>query len=184
MKNIFFDIKKLKYLGENAIIGKTVRIRNPEEVIIGDGTIIDDFTYISSKLEIGKNCHVASHVNISGGQGQLKVGNYVGIAAGCSLHTQSSDYLKASFDLPSIRSDLKFGGYGTKIELCDHVLLGAHTIILPEVYLPEGVATAAKTILKPKEYKSWHLYSGSRAKELIKRPNEKLLLHLEKNNIT
>ena len=45
MENIFFDKSKLKYCGENVIIGKTVRIRKPEEVSIGDGTIIDDFTY-------------------------------------------------------------------------------------------------------------------------------------------
>jgi hypothetical protein len=44
MENIFFDLKKLKYLGTGAIIGKTVRIRKPEEAIIGDYTIIDDFT--------------------------------------------------------------------------------------------------------------------------------------------
>ena len=47
LDNIFFDRSKLKYCGENVIIGKTVRIRKPEECIIGDGTIIDDFAYIN-----------------------------------------------------------------------------------------------------------------------------------------
>ena len=31
MENIFFDVKDLAYFGENARIGKTVRIRNPEK---------------------------------------------------------------------------------------------------------------------------------------------------------
>ena len=46
--NIFFDLKKLKHIGKNVIIGKTVRIRRPELVEIGDNTIIDDFCYIST----------------------------------------------------------------------------------------------------------------------------------------
>ena len=43
MSNIFFDIKKLKKCGNNVTIGKTVRIRYPELVSIGDNVIIDDF---------------------------------------------------------------------------------------------------------------------------------------------
>jgi UDP-3-O-[3-hydroxymyristoyl] glucosamine N-acyltransferase len=46
MDNIFFDKSKLKYCGKNVIIGKTVRIRKPEDCIIGDNTIIDDFAYM------------------------------------------------------------------------------------------------------------------------------------------
>ena len=180
MDNIFFDLKKLKYLGEGAIIGKTVRIRNPENVSIGDGAIIDDFCYISGTVDIGKHCHIASHVNISGGGGTLTVGDYVGIASGCSLNIQSSDYLTASFELPSIPENQRFGGYGSFIELGDHVLLGAHTVILPDVTLPEGVATAAKTVLRQKLYEPWCLYGGDTGEKLIKRSHKKLLKHLEK----
>ena len=67
MENIFFDLNKLKYIGKNVIIGKTVRIRHPELVSIGDNSIIDDFTYISSELELGKFCHIASNSVILGG---------------------------------------------------------------------------------------------------------------------
>jgi len=182
MGNIFFDSRDLKYLGEGVIIGKTVRIRNPEKVSIGDGTIIDDFCYISASLEIGENCHIASHVNISGGSGKLTVGNYVGIASGCSIITQSSDYLSASFELPSIPDQERFGGHGSFVEIGDHVLLGAHTVVLPDVVLPEGLASAAKTILRAKQYKAWHLYMGDEGKQLMRRNNKKLLAHLGKIN--
>ena len=74
--HIFFNLSDLKSVGRNVIIGKTVRIRQPENVIIGDNTIIDDFTYISCAMEIGNNCHIASNVSISGGKGKLTMGNY------------------------------------------------------------------------------------------------------------
>ena len=178
MENLFFDKRDLKYCGNDVIIGRTVRIRNPEKVSIGDGTIIDDFTYISCSATIGQYCHIASNVNISGGGGHITMGNYVGIASGCSLHVQSSDYLFASFELPSIPTDKRFGGYGKSIILDDHVLLGAHSVVLPDVHLPEGLATAAQTILRAKTYEPWFLYSGSDGKKLMRRNNKKLFKHL------
>ena len=109
-ENIFFDLKRLKYVGKNVIIGKTVRIRKPEEVSIGDNTIIDDFTYISCAMEIGKNCHIASNVSISGGSGKLIMGDYSTVSNGSSIHCASSDYRECSLDLPSVPIEQQFGG--------------------------------------------------------------------------
>jgi galactoside O-acetyltransferase len=66
--NIFFDKKNLQYCGENVIIGKTVRIRHPEKVSIGDNVIIDDFTYISTNLTINSFVHIAAGCKIIGGK--------------------------------------------------------------------------------------------------------------------
>ncbi len=62
--NIFFNIEDLKYCGDNVIIGKTVRIRKPELVSIDDNSIIDDFTYISGEIEIGKYVHISSSCSL------------------------------------------------------------------------------------------------------------------------
>ncbi|MGI8633881.1 MAG: hypothetical protein ACR2KZ_00620, partial [Segetibacter sp.] len=68
MDNIFFDVGKLKHCGKNVIIGKTARIRYPELVSIGDNCIIDDFTYISTCLELTENVHISSGTKIIGGR--------------------------------------------------------------------------------------------------------------------
>lgn len=160
MENIFFDLKKLKYLGENCIIGKTVRIRKPEECIIGDGTIIDDFAYISCPMEVGKNCHIASHVSISGGSGKLIMGDYSTISNHCSVHGASSDYTKVSLDLPSIPSEFRFGGSIGNINIGNFVTIGAHSCILPGSQIPDGFACGAFSLLKEQEYIEWSLYKG------------------------
>ena len=59
------------------------------------------------------------------------------------------------------------------------MLLGAHMIVLSNVALPEGVATAAQTILREKDYEKWCLYAGTDAKTLFRRNNSKLLRHME-----
>ncbi|MDP4173530.1 MAG: hypothetical protein Q8933_06150 [Bacteroidota bacterium] len=173
-ENLFFNKSDLLYCGENVIIGKTVRIRRPELVSIGDNTIIDDFTYISCKLNIGNYCHIASNVNMSGGNGEIIIGDFVGIASGCSLHPCSSDYLIASLDLPSVPPKYRFGGQCETIFIEDYVLLGANTVVLPGVKLPEGFASAAHSTISKKEYSPWTLYGGLNASKIIHRSPKKL----------
>lgn len=169
MKNIFFDKSKLKYCGKNVIIGKTVRIRKPEECIIGDNTIIDDFAYISCPIEIGKNCHIASHVSISGGRGKFKMGDYSTLSSHVSVHCASSDYTQTSLDLPSVPEEEQFGGFVEDVEIGNFVVVGSHSVILPGVKLPDKLACGAFTLLNKKDYEELGLYVGIPAKFLKKR---------------
>lgn len=173
--NIFFDKKKLKYCGENVIIGKTVRIRKPEECIIGDNTIIDDFAYISCPIEIGKNCHIASHVSISGGLGHFKMGDFSTISNHCSVHCASSDYSKVSLDLPSVNVEEQFGGEVGVVELGNFVTIGAHSCLLPNVLIPNGFACGAYTLIKQSDFKEWSLYVGIPAKFVKERDKSDFL---------
>lgn len=169
MKNIFFDRKDLKHCGENVIIGKTVRIRKPEEVSIGDNTIIDDFTYISCGMTIGKNCHIASNVSISGGEGHFYMDDYSTLSNHCSVHCASSDYRKVSLDLPSVPKEEQYGGEVGDVHIGKYCVIGAHSCILPSVDLPDGVASGAYTLLKNMKYESYSLYIGQPAKFYYKR---------------
>jgi acetyltransferase-like isoleucine patch superfamily enzyme len=177
--NIFFDKSKLKYCGKNVIIGKTVRIRKPEECIIGDGTIIDDFTYISCSIETGKNCHIASHVSISGGSGKLKIGDYSTISNHCSIHCASSDYSSVSLDLPSVPKEQQFGGMVKNIIIGDFVTIGAHSCILPGVTIPDEFACGSFSLITEQKYEKSSLYVGIPAHFLKLRNREELI----KNNI-
>lgn len=178
MSNIFFDKKQLKYCGENVIIGKTVRIRKPEECIIGDGTIIDDFAYISCPIEIGKNCHIASHISISGGAGTFFMDDFSTISNHCSIHCASSDYTTISLDLPSVPKDFQYGGSIKNVTIKKYATIGAHTCILPGTHLPEGFACGAYSLLKDTPYEEYSLYTGIPAKFFKKRAGKKELLDI------
>lgn len=160
MENLFFDKKDLKYCGNNVIIGKTVRIRKPEEVIIGDHVIIDDFTYIPCALEIGDYTHIGANCSMVGGSGKIKIGSFVNIAPSCQLVTGSNDYKGGGLVGPTIPEEYKGKAIIEPIEIGDFVLLACNTTILPGVKLPEGVATGAFTLLNKQQYNSWTLYIG------------------------
>ncbi len=177
-ENIFFDIKRLKHLGNNVIIGKTVRIRQPEKVSIGDNSIIDDFTYISSAMEIGNNCHIASNVTISGGTGKLTMGNYSTISNGSSIHCASSDYKSCSLDLPSVPEHEQFGGVVEDITVGNYVVIGAHSCVLAGSNIPNGAAFGAYTLVKKdSSLQPFHLYVGLKCKDLGERENKERLQH-------
>jgi acetyltransferase-like isoleucine patch superfamily enzyme len=168
-KNIFFDINDLKYCGSNVIIGKTVRIRQPHLVSIGDGTIIDDFTYISSALEIGNYCHISSNACISGGNGKLLIGDYSTLSSHVSVHCGSSNYRSLSMDLPSIDENDRFGGITEDVTIGEFVTVGSHSCILPGSMLPNFSAYGAFTLVKQQQLKEYHLYGGLKCRDLGKR---------------
>jgi acetyltransferase-like isoleucine patch superfamily enzyme len=176
MGNIFFDRKDLKYCGENVIIGKTVRIRKPQEVSIGDNTIIDDFCYISCGITIGKNCHIASNVTISGGKGHFYMGDYSTISNHCSLHCASSDYGEMSLDLPSVPENIQYGGEVGDIKIGNFVTIGAHSCLLPKTEIPDGVSCGAYSLLKSIEYSPYSLYAGIPAKFIKNRTGREKLI--------
>ena len=172
MENIFFDPRKLKHLGKNVIIGKTVRIRHPELVSIGDNSVIDDFTYISAELEVGSFCQIASNTTILGGGGLGKVvyEDLSGNAPGCRIIAASDDYLTGLGHtlIPKKYQGEQRGGVTT---LKNFVILGANTVVLPNVTVAKGVSTGAMTLLR-KDTQEWKVYSGNPARIIGDRDKE------------
>ena len=175
--NIFFDISKLKSCGKNVIIGKTVRIRNPELVEIGDNVIIDDFTYISGNVKIHNFVHIASSCTLQASSANIEIGSFVGIASGCRIFAVTSNYLTPSLDLPVIPKDFSYGSIFEDTKIGNDVLIGANCVVLNGVELPDGIAFGAGLIIRKKDYIPWRLYSDSIEKPKLKRNNK---IYLEK----
>ena len=127
-------------------------------------------------MEIGKNCHIASNVSISGGKGKFTMGDYSTISNGCSVHCASSDYRECSLDLPSVDESKQFGGHVEDISIGDFVVIGAHSCILPGAKIPDGSAFGAYTLIKKENnLEPFHLYVGYQCRDLGERKNKHLL---------
>ncbi len=172
--NIFFDKKDLQYCGENVIIGKTVRIRHPKKVSIGDNVIIDDFTYISGNLVIGDYVHIAASCTLSASQSKITMKEFSGLSSGCRVYAGSSNYIKGCLDLPTIPSEYAFGTIYDEVFLDRFCLIGANSIILPGTILPEGIACGAGlTLKKNNKYCEWTIIASD-DKTLPRRGKEKI----------
>ena len=174
MDNIFFDLRKLKHLGKNVIIGKTVRIRYPELVTIGDNCIIDDFTYISTALELKGHIHISAGCKLIGGrESTVSIGEYSTLSPGVVLVAGSDDYV-GGIATPLVPTEVKGDVELGVIHLKKHCLIGSNSVILPNVTFGEGAAVGALSLVNC-DLKAWGLYAGIPAKKIKDRNKEQIL---------
>lgn len=177
MDNIFFDKNLLRACGDNVIIGKTVRIRYPELVEIGDNTIIDDFTYISTQLKIERNVHIAAGCKLIGGPDSIvEFKEFSTLAPNVVLAAGSDDYI-SGIASPLVPSAYKGNVHIGAIKLCRHCVVGANSTILPDVTMHDGAAVGSHSLVKS-DVPRWSLYAGIPAKYISFR-NKKEILRLE-----
>jgi acetyltransferase-like isoleucine patch superfamily enzyme len=175
-ENIFFDLKELAHLGRGAIVGKTVRIRKPARCRIGDYSILDDFTYISCGITVGRYTHLGANGVLIGGDAHITIGDFVNIAPGCRLIAASNDFSGGGLVGPTIPPEFAAASITADVSIGDHVLFGTNTVVLPGTQVPEGVSTGALTLLTPKmKLEPWTLYAGSPARPLRVRAREEIL---------
>jgi len=180
-QNIFFDLSTLAELGKEVIIGKTVRIRKPARVRIGAHSIIDDFTYVSCGLTIGRYTHIGAGGILIGGNAHITIGNFANIAPGCRIVAASHDFVEGGLAGPTIPPEFTDDSITADITIGDHALFGTGTVILPGCQIPEGVATGAMTLITPKtKLEPWSLYAGIPARFIKKRQSKKILVSAAK----
>lgn len=178
MGNIFFDLKELKSCGKNVIIGKTVRIRYPESVEIGDNVIIDDFTYISTTLKIHDNVHISAGCKIIGGKKSfVEMKEFSTLAPNVVLSAGSDDYI-SGIATPMVPMEFKGNAIIGSIILNKHCIVGAGSVVLPNVFFAEGACLGALSLAN-KTLEEYSLYAGIPAKFLKKR-NKEEIIELEK----
>lgn len=177
MENIFFDKSKLKSLGENVIIGKTVRIRHPELVEIGDNVIIDDFTYISTSLKLHSNVHISSGCKIIGGSNSyVEMFSFSTLAPNVVLSAGSDDY-SDGIATPMVPLEFKANAQIGRIIIGKHCIIGAGSVVLPNVIFNEG-ATLGALSLANKDLREYTVNAGVPSK-FIKNRNKKNIISLE-----
>lgn len=178
MSNIFFDVGDLKKCGSNVIIGKTVRIRYPELIEIGDNVIIDDFTYISSSLKIASNVHISSGCKIIGGpNSSVEMHNFSTLSPNVVLAAGSDDYI-GGIATPLVDSQFKGNAVIGKIVINQHSIIGSNSTVLPNVFFNTGSAVGANSLVNC-DLDEWALYAGVPAKKIRMR-DKSAILNFEK----
>ena len=174
--NIFLDLSSLAELGHLATVGTTVRIRKPDRVRIGDYSIVDDFTYVSCGLTVGRYTHIGAGGVLIGGTAHITIGDFVNIAPGCRIIAASNDFTGGGLVGPTIPEEFASPSIIADIRIGDHALFGTGTVILPGCQIPEGMSTGAMTLVTPNtRLEPWTLYAGIPAKPVRKRESKAIL---------
>ena len=143
-------IRKWLYKGLGAKIGKNVTIhfrtemRCPEQLKLGDGTIIGDNAILDARrgLTMGRNVNLSSNV---------------------SIYTLQHDHRNPDFNCPP-EGMVKFS-----VEIDDRVWLGSNVIVLPGVHIGEGAVCCAGCVVT-KDVEPYAVVAGIPAKKVSERP--------------
>ena len=159
------------------IISENIRLRYKENFKVGENSVIDDFCYFSTKVSIGKNCHVANGCSIGGGKKyQFAMGDFSSISSGVKIWCQSNDFIN---DLVILNiNNEEFGDNPIKgnVTLGKMTGVGSNSVIMPNNNIPEGTVIGALSFVPPNfKFKEWSIYAGIPIKFIGKRNKKSVL---------
>jgi acetyltransferase-like isoleucine patch superfamily enzyme len=164
-----------KFVGESVKVSDKASIYNPETIVLGDHSRIDDFCVISGRVAIGKYVHVAPFCLVAGGEKGVFMDDFSGLAYGVQIFSQSDDYSGGSLTNPTVSDKFKNESKAA-IRIGRHVIIGASSMVFPGVDLAEGCSVGAMTLVN-KSTQPWGVYAGNPARRIKDRKQD--LLELE-----
>lgn len=145
------------------ILSPTARIRNPEYFIHGKHCVVDDFCYISTRIKLGDYFHIAANCSIAGGTNNtFRTGSFGSLASGVKVYCSSDDFTNdIATILPKEYGNIKNNVINGDVILGDYVTIGANSVILPGVSIPEGTTIGALSLItKNTVLEPWSVYAG------------------------
>jgi len=163
-----------KKIGKNVKIHTRSSIYGVENIEIGDNSRIDDYSVIictNGFLRIGRYVHIGNHCMISARAG-LIINDFAGLSPGVNVFTSSGDYQGDTLTNPTVPQEF-VGDYSGKVEIGKHAVIGAKSIILPNLKIGDGASIGSLSLIK-NDLEEWTVYAGVPTKK-IKTRSKRLL---------
>ena len=165
-----------KRIGENVRISSKASIYNASNISIDDNARIDDFCILSAGaggIHIGKYVHVGCYSSLIG-QGSIVLDDFSGISGRVSIYSSNDDYSGDFMCHATIPDEYKNVHTGA-VTLKKHSIIGAGTVILPNVVIGQGAAVGAMSLIK-ENCLEFNIYAGCPARRIKERSRKMLKL--------
>lgn len=166
-----------KRVGDNVFLSSKASYYNCKNITIGNNTRIDDFAVLSAGeggIEIGNYIHIAVYSSIIGA-GKVVLKDFSNVSSKVSIYSSNDDYSGEFMTNPMVPSEFTNVTHGA-VTIGKHVIVGAGSVILPNVILEDGVAIGALSLVT-KNCEEFGIYAGNPAKKIKSRKRD--LLELE-----
>lgn len=166
-----------KALGRNVLISDKVSIYNPAAISIGDHSRIDDFCILSAGSEgisIGDYVHIAAYCSLIG-KCEIRLDDFSGLSSRVAIYSSSDDYSGETLTNPCVPDEFK-KVHHAPVHLGKHVIVGVATCILPGVTVEEGSAIGAFSLVN-RNIEKHVIASGVPARAI--KPRRKEMYELE-----
>lgn len=173
------------------IVSTNLRLRSPELLTVGEGSIVDDFSYISSRVVVGRYSHIASGCSIAGGPDvQFTLGDFSSVSSGVRIWCGSDDFRRDLVTIiprgfPAIKENFIHGD----VTMQRLTAVGANSVVMPCNEIPEGTVIGALSYVPPSfAFEAWSVYAGTpvrrvgtRDRDSVMRQLERFEMHLEQS---
>jgi len=164
------------------IISPQTRIRHPELFEVGPFSIVDDFSYFSTKVKMGLCSHIAANCTVGGGADYLfSIGDFCSVSSGVRIWCTSDDFVNDLVTIlppgaPNVKKNLLRGN----VSMANFTAIGANTVVLPKNAIPEGTVIGALSFV-PYEFKfePWTVYAGNPVRKIKSRNKSQVLAQAE-----
>jgi acetyltransferase-like isoleucine patch superfamily enzyme len=164
-------------MGVNSIISENIRIRLPDDFKVGDYSIVDDFCYFSTRVSIGRFCHIANGVSVGGGKEQTFVmADYSSVSAGARIWCASDDFTCDMAAIAPAGISIPKKMITGNVIMEELTIVGSNSVVMPANTIPEGVAIGALSFVPPEyEFEPWTIYAGTPIRPIKKRDRSSVL---------
>lgn len=152
-----------KKIGKSILISRFAQFYGIEHMSIGSHVRIDDFCILSGNITLGSHIHVSAYCALYGSMG-IEMEDYTGLSPRCSVFSASDDF-SGDFLISPMVEKSKTNVTGGKVLIKKYSQIGAHTVILPNLQIEEGVAVGAMSLIN-KSLDSWCVYAGVPVKKI------------------
>jgi len=164
-------------VGLDVRISRRASFHGAERIEIGDSTRIDDFCVLSAGeggIRIGAHVHVAAFCLLAG-KGTIVLDDYSNLSSRVSVYSSNDDYSGEWMTNPTIPAAFT-GVTHAPVRVGRHVIIGSGSVILPGVTLHEGAAVGALSMVN-KDCAPFTIYAGAPVRRL--RERSRRLLQVE-----
>ena len=165
-----------------AIISPHIRIRYPQWFVVGERSVVDDFCYFATKVNVGICSHIASGCSIAGGIAhQFTLGDFSSLSSGVKVWCASNDYANDLVVLPPPGVEIGDSPVLGDVTFANYTGIGANAVVMPDNFIPEGVVVGALSFV-PAGYRfePWTVYAGIPIRPIRARNKANVLVQVER----
>lgn len=167
-------------VGDDVQISRNCTIIGMENIEIGNHVRIDGYCSLfatgSGWIRLGSYIHIGSYCSLSGGNG-ITMGDFSGLSQGVRVYSRTDDYSGTWLTNPTVPARYT-GVIGGPVTIGRHVVIGAGSVILPNIEIGEGAAVGALSLVR-KSLEPWGIYFGSPAKRIKSRSRQLLQVEMQ-----
>lgn len=168
-------------VGENVRVHQSAVFYGVDRISIGDNSRIDCFSILSAGtdgIEIGQNVHLGAGCYLFGGGGRIEMADFSGLSSRVAIYTASDDYTDGYMTNPTVPDEFRKVESGP-VSLGRHAIVGAGSVVLPNVTIHTGAAVGALTCVR-RDVAEFAIVAGRSSVGKVVGERKRLLLELEK----